>query len=101
MKKTAYDTSPLGRLSAKKLCTMANELNAMLSEVNAKHYIEVGQRYNYYAVDVLTTKQHDYRNGDKTPGNSGIARTYDSGLTARQCQDAMIKAYYEFDAEVS
>ena len=83
-----------GRLSGKKLSYMADQINAELLEQGATMFCEYGSRYNYHAVDQLNREQLNYRMGDKN-GRSSIMRTYDSGLTAQQCKETLIKFYYE------
>ena len=98
---SVYDIVPYGRRSAKKLNQFASDINEMLTLVNAKNFVELGQRYNYYAVDVLGVVHKAWRDGDKSQNGSGIARTYSAGLTAKQAEESLIDAYYEFVNEVS
>lgn len=96
----AYSARPQGRLSAKKVREFADVLNAELQKQGAKRFIEIGQRYNYYAVDELGVEHFAWRQGDNT-GRSGIARTFAAGLTAAQCVDSAQEFYYQAMNEVS
>ena len=95
-----YDVAPTGRMSAKKLKQFASDINEMLTLANAKQFVELGQRYGYYAVDELGVSHKAWRDGDRENDNSGIARTYSSGLTGKQAKQSMIDAYYDFVSEV-
>ena len=96
-----YDVLPTGRLSAKKLIKLCKDTNELLTTAGAKHFVELGQRYNYYAIDVLAVQHKAWRDGDKTSQGSGIDRTHSAGLSAKQAEQAIIDAYYEFMEEVS
>lgn len=81
---------PEGRLSLKKLREYERQINAYLKHHGCTRFMEVKHGNSYYSLYELTPEQYAWRLKPVWGrGDSGVARTFAYGLSARECMHAM------------
>lgn len=88
-----YNTAPTGRMSANKLRDFATTINEELKKIDSPVFCRVQNRNFYYAVDLLTPDQYAFRSGVTGANDSGVARVYQCGLSAKDARQALIDFY--------
>jgi len=81
------------RYTNKALCADIAEFNRRLEAAGADCFLEVGSRYNYTAVDVLTLDNWEYRQG-KRGDHSGCLCNLETG-SPRECYAKAETFFYQ------